>query len=1362
MKTTSHRRLSLVLSLFIAGTANSNDVWWTANPDISNQLVHILGSSPAGWQITPNTGAVAKVDGRTVLATGANTITLVGGTTYGSNVEYTLTFRIADDTKPGGASMFIGVKEPAKYLEAPGAAVLTAPNVTYVSWYIYGGSNGAYRTYSSYNLKAVTTRSLTWPETLRKSVEQDLASLPGVDEKWLTFRYVVRDQLVETYLDDRLLDVRNEPKVDVNGRVYITLQPNTCLASFRARSIPPADPVFRPIALAGYVNASTINGARVQRDSLPTSTAEVRKIPFAFPTPDERGNDHISLAKSWAQFGAMEGYVESHYGDFGGRWTDALKVNPARIQLRIANDRYNKLHIIAAADDSKNSVPVVSAQFFRQSAGFPKSFSGRVPSFTAKSSEATPLPVNLDNGRAGNLWLVTIPLDPGQLSTFSDLDVVEVELTKEVHQFRAYPDPICYSFHQGGLPSSVHIYALTLERPPVRMDVQPDKFGHVWTAPAKPSYTVKLQNHTTAARNVEVEISTLSHDGNSTTKATQKVAVPPGAKDLPVKFALHELKKYGHHTVSVTMKDGDQTWTEHRSLAWLHPETREKGGWEDGRGPLLGYWAWGGAHYTPPQLDEMAVMAEAGAETCLGDLGGKHVPAEVKALAEKNGMITSLKFGSHVMYYAAFSGAPLQDKYDPKNPEATAAAFVEEIKKIEVAPSAITRPIEVPIFPEPSIGPISHGNYPEYYGDPEYKLTPDEERSFKAQLEKFLIVGKAIRKNWPNAKILLPWGDPLYVVPFLRYSAEARELIDGTALDMPGFERMPEQQLHQICHHRLHQLKEEYRKVGKTPFLAVHEGTCAPTPPGALDFDTQADIYTRNFLIYFAYGVYRHPSGPTPFDCGNYWGEEHYGCCGLFERIPYCTPKPSYVAYATLSRHLNRANCEKWLPTGTLSVYALQFKHYKTGKLVHVFWTIRGKRAVTLAVPAGAKISRWDEDDNETVLAEKDGKVTFTIDSSPCYIEGLTADAQIALGEPDHGDSLPGKDAAKLANLGDGSWKLVAAEDKDYADSYPVQIARFLGKMSVSVADAPKEQGNKALAVRLEKQDKERKVMPWYTTLVPKKPVVIPGKSSHIGLWVKAASDWGRVVYVLRDANDEKWVSVGTKEQWNCDDTHQWSVFNFDGWRYLRFEMPSNLPYDSFRELGSTWWGHYGKGDGIIDLPLSLEKIIVERRTHVIHVNDPQPAKPDDVLLGDLYAEYASPSDKTDEVVRHSRIRMPAPEGVPALGNPIKELAAKGVGEPVTVTRVEPPAHGYDGTRCLVFFDKVPTAASYNVWVSPYADGSGALELGKGWKEPGQLLTGLRPEVDFYVFVVYADKDGNVSKPSKPLKIRLKDMFGHK
>ena len=167
--------------------------------------------------------------------------------------------------------------------------------------------------------------------------------------------------------------------------------------------------------------------------------------------------------------------------------------------------------------------------------------------------------------------------------------------------------------------------------------------------------------------------------------------------------------------------------------------------------------------------------------------------------------------------------------------------------------------------------------------------------------------------------------------------------------------------------------------------------------------------------------------------------------------------------------------------------------------------------------------------------------------------------------------------------------------------------------------------------------------MPFYTTLVPAKPLVIPGKASHLGLWARAASDWGRMVYCLRDAKGERWLSVGKKGEWNVDDVHCWSQFCFDGWRYLRFEMPGNAPYDCYREAGTSFWGPYGPGDGIVDLPLTLEKIIVERRTHVIAGTQQVPASNDDVLLGALFAEYEKLTNKMDDTVRQSRLRMPLP-----------------------------------------------------------------------------------------------------------------------
>jgi hypothetical protein len=181
-----------------------------------------------------------------------------------------------------------------------------------------------------------------------------------------------------------------------------------------------------------------------------------------------------------------------------------------------------------------------------------------------------------------------------------------------------------------------------------------------------------------------------------------------------------------------------------------------------------------------------------------------------------------------------------------------------------------------------------------------------------------------------------------------------------------------------------------------------------------------------------------------------------------------------------------------------------------------------------------------------------------------------------------------------------------------------------------------------------------------------------------------------------------------------------------------------------------------------VDLPLKLEKIVVERRTDAMYVNDPQPVTSDDPLLGDLFAEYAAPEDATPEAVRVAALRMPVPKDVKGLENPIQQMQTAGVAAPIKIQKITLPEQEADGTRCFVQFDPVAGARSYDIWASPYADGKGALRLGKDWKAPGLQIRGLRPNQDFYLFAVYTDADGKPSKPSAPFKIHLEDFFAMK
>ncbi len=503
------------------------------------------------------------------------------------------------------------------------------------------------------------------------------------------------------------------------------------------------------------------------------------------------------------------------------------------------------------------------------------------------------------------------------------------------------------------------------------------------------------------------------------------------------------------------------------------------------------------------------------------------------------------------------------------------------------------------------------------------------------------------------------------------------------------------------------QLRQEWLKTGKPwPRLSTVEGVCtSPARPGAITAQQEADHTIRAVMILAAYNTTRFLGWPTASHCAAAWGETHYGA-GLCEPLPLLSPRPVYSAYATMTRQLNRMNFVKLLPTPSPTVFCCQFKHYKTGELLHVFWNVRGQRPVTLCLDGAEKALVHDDMDNPIVGNHPAGQITFPATTSPCYIRGLKGDPKIELGETDHSDSKPGVNAVRLAELGDGTWKLSTERDAHYEDVHLEFVKKFQGPFTVKPLPEQAAHG-KALAIHLDKPEKERRTMPFYTTLTPAKPLLIPGKASHLGLWVKASSDWGRVVYCLRDAKGERWLSVGKKGEWNVDDIHSWSTFNFDGWRYLPFEMPANAAYDLYREAGTSFWGYFGEGDGVVDFPLTLEKIIVERRTHVIHATEQVPASPDDVLLGGLYAEYETPADKGDEAVRLSRLRMPLPKSLPALENPIAKLAQTGVGAAPEITKVTPPEREYDGRQCHVHFAPALNAKTYEIWVTNLSRRSG-------------------------------------------------------
>jgi hypothetical protein len=1056
-----------------------------------------------------------------------------------------------------------------------------------------------------------------WPADVRARIERDMAALPAVPDKWLEVRIQVRPGEVRFWLDDHLVAHKRGSDIQAEGLARIELSAGVQLASYEV--LPwTSTPGFLPVRLAGYANGRAfVGGAAVGPAAFPKDKAiTVGGVPFIASGTNPEGKDHIDVGRSLYRQANLSGYMVSSEH----RWIGSSKRDPARIQLRIPNGQYDTLYLLAASTGAPDHVPLVSAMFYRPSGGFAESFETNVA--LAGPALAIPShPVTLTDGKRVNLWLVKVPLDPGRLSAFADMDVVEIELTKKVHQFRSYPDPFIYGWHQAGSPSSVHIYGLTLGEVPVGFDFSPDKFGHVWTAPEVPAYTATLTNPE-GNQVAKLTLRTRSYNGAEASK--QERPIQAGKGETKLKFSL-PVKLNGYHDVTATLEIAGRTWTEKRSFVRLAPDTRATR-WTEGKGALFGYWSYHGGHHTPKAHHHVELMTAAGARTAIGYLD--------HPLVKKHWAPVSAGAWEVAPQPWADAEPPDPKKYAAYQKEITGA-----FAKARAALPAEHRPDHVYLFPEPHISQrLTEGNLPSYWNEVEPPLTPEEKKQLRTDFVTAKAAAEAVRGSFPGLKILVPWGDPLFVPPLLR-AGFPKNLIDGSGLDIPGFERLPEMQLHHIALHRLYVLRKEYEKAGiPNPQLQFCEGIFVPTEPGAVSPREQMDIYNRWALVSMAYGVKRFYSGWFAFDCCNYYGSEHYGGCGIQRRIPYCDPKPAYAAYATMTDKLDQANFSGWVKTGSLTTSCLHFKGLRGN--VYTLWTLRGKRPVTLTLAADGPVQITDAMNNTRSIATKGKQVTVTTDPSVLYFTAGPEVVSVTTGEPDHSDAAPAKDAKLLADLADSSWRYNNQRDLTYEKGH-YSVMRYPGKFSTDaiVGGAAPE---KVLRSRLEKQDKDHPLMPWYNILVPAKPMPLEGAPSHLGLWVKGASDWGRVVYILRDAKGEKWTSIGTQDEYNCDDVHSWSAFCFDGWRYLRFEVPGHTGYDNFRKHGTTWWRSDG-GDGVADLPLTLEAIIVEQRTHVLYVNDAQPAASDTVHFGKLYVEYATPADATAEAVRVSRLRMPPP-----------------------------------------------------------------------------------------------------------------------
>ncbi|HUT37489.1 MAG TPA: hypothetical protein VNE39_28675 [Planctomycetota bacterium] len=1034
-----------------------------------------------------------------------------------------------------------------------------------------------------------------WPEALRAEIEAAMSKVARVPETWFTLRIEVRPDAVRLYKGG-LLVAERRPTGRIQGGVGVWLRGNVRVASLVIRRPETEEKGFLAVRIGDACNAKGL----VNADSLPPASAAVavRSIPFAFPA----GRGHIDVGASLFHYRSLSGSTDANT-----TWPEPSLLDPARIRLSVPNRPWRRLWLVAASDGEPNKVPIVTARFYRPRAGFAVDASAEVPTLAARSGPKGTrlLPVTLADGKSGSLWLVPIELDSVTIaSRFREEHTLSLELTKQVHDWRMFPDPAVYDRFQGGLPSGVRIFAMTLEEAPVKLIASSNRTGNAFVSPETPLWRVNLANLRSEEIAARVRL-TVTDPYGAAIRLERRVELAPGLRaqlDFPLFPSV-----FGLHRVRAEVEAGGETFAQEGTFVQLPPDTRRA----NASNSRWGLWWWRGGHLTNPnEAEDLYLLRAAGTRV-----------AATKDIRTRQqwGMIPNPRI---------IVGGPakwaFQDPYDPKEYE----KFSEEIG-LKVAEQLKENP-DIPyfcIFGENAIStPLTYGILPRFIGEGDYALNDQEKARIRASILTAKAASEGIRKHAPKARISFGWCEPIFSVPFM-WEKYPKEYMDAIGVDTPQFERMPEMPIRSVAPNRMWMLQEEMKRCGYTGIPIVHSESYFPSShPLALGHRTAADYYVRTAALSLALGTSRFLFCFTLHDCAGYWGSTHYGCIGITGPRPEFNPKPAFPAFATMTRLLDVFEFDGYVPTGSHSAYCLRFKSGKT--FIHCLWTIRGRRPATLHLAKPGNLTVSDENGNETSSGAP-AKVTLT--PTPIWVTSDQPIEKVELGTAVHPEQ-PG-DCALVLDTFDAAWTHDPRSYERYEKNH-WDLPRFPGPMRASIVADP-VWGSKVWDAALADPPKERPLAAWYGVFTPPKPIAVPGKARALGVWANGHSNWGRIIYEIEDAKGEVWQSIGSKEEWNCDDVHSWSYFNFDGWRYLEFPLPNHLPGDNYREKDTVWWNH--SAEGIVDLPVKLTRIILEMRTHNIHVNDLVPVADRSVQLDNLMAAYDSAEAMTDAPVRLQR-----------------------------------------------------------------------------------------------------------------------------
>jgi hypothetical protein len=797
---------------------------------------------------------------------------------------------------------------------------------------------------------------------------------------------------------------------------------------------------------------------------------------------------------------------------------------------------------------------------------------------------------------AGNLYVVRVPFARAVAQDYRQFRTLWLEFTKDLRTAVNLPDPNRYCTRPAGIPSGVRIHAVTLERAPLQMDLTGAEPGNVFNEPQTPTFNLKLVN-VLSDHYIPYDIETVATaDDGTVVRQVLREAFRTGAWVYGYPITRQAVRvpvpKRGQYRLKLTVlaRGTDVVSTRETTFALLAPDTRK----HRDESPF-GCWDFGGGHASAgdPEL-RGSLLVKAGLRYGLSDVR--------EAVRRKYGLLT---WG---------------DEPHLRNLTADLKAIEDRKKEDPDVPP----PARFLIFHEHGISGPHVTRTPDLFTGKKYKLSADEEKTFKGLWDQAAANIPAIRAAYPRSDIYFGNTTPHLLEEFLRHGWPVKDL-PTVSNESGSYMRLPETQPPDFvsdnsCLFMLRKLADHYG-ARDVPLRQCLE-TCYPcTNPGNLTEMTQAAYLVRHCMNSLAWKI--PVIRPLVLsDAGNSYYFSNWGAAGLCHAWPNVGPKPSYVAYAVLTQVLDGAAFSRFVPLDSTSVYAIEFKK-KDNTFVTCLWTVRGTRPLTLQVPGAARLSLTNLMGRESEIVVKDNEAVVEVSDRPCYLSTPRPVAAVKLGAPVH-ETRPGEGSflvSALDRLED--WTIQTGRDAEL-EIYDFMNPRRQGSFEYKTAA---EDGKTVLEVRPKLPAAGPEYLQMYSSLSLKKPVEIKGEPTQIGVLVKGNGGWGRAIFELEDAKGQRWISIGAEQagapnpwladwlskeefaklnpksmnvcDWNSDDAWGRSFINFDGWRLVKFPLPGQYPGEGYHWPMNSQWR--SSGDGVVHYPLKFKRLVVTMPEKVLY-----------------------------------------------------------------------------------------------------------------------------------------------------------------